>query len=126
MTKIYCDGSRTQVCYIIEGQEPQVIPALGNGITVTSNEGEYYGLMRALQAAKIQDLKDITILSDSQLIVNQLTKGKNGVPNFKAKEKRMRDLRNIIWTMAGGFKSVEYKWIRREDNPAGIVLEELK
>jgi len=126
LTKIYCDGSRKYICYIIEGQDPQIVPALGNGITVTSNEGEYYALIRALDTAKAQHIEDVIILSDSQLIVNQLTKNDKGIPIFKAKEKRMRDLRNIVWSMARGFTSVGYEWIPREENPAGIALEEIK
>jgi len=125
MIKVYCDGSTTKVCFIIEGQKPFVGDALEDGGKVTNNEGEYYALMLALQEAKHQGIKDVELISDSQLIINQLNLDVLGIPIYKAKEQRLRDLRNLVWSLAKQFNSVKYTWQPR-NNPAGKVLERIK
>ena len=72
MTKVYCDGSTKLICFIIEGQKPVVAPAREH-LPCTNNEGEYFAVLKALDEAKRQGIKDVEILSDSELIINQLT-----------------------------------------------------
>ena len=124
MKKIFCDGSTTKVCFIIEGQKPFVANALEDGGKVTNNEGEYYALMLALQEAKRQGVKDVELVSDSQLIIRQLNLDVLGIPIYKAKEQRLRDLRNLVWSLAKQFNSVTYTWQPR-NNPAGKLLERI-
>jgi len=99
-----------------------VKPALEDGGKVTNNQGEYYAILLALQEARRQGIKDVELISDSQLIVNQLTLDNLGVPLYKSKEIRMRDLRNLVWSLAKQFNSVKYTWQRR-NNPAGKILD---
>ena len=122
MTRIFCDGSTSLICYVIGGQAPVVKPALEDGGKVTNNQGEYYAILLALQEARRQGIKDVELISDSQLIVNQLTLDNLGVPLYKSKEIRMRDLRNLVWSLAKQFNSVKYTWQRR-NNPAGKILD---
>lgn len=80
----------------------------------TSNEEEYRGVIAALGMARVN--KDDVILSDSMLIVNQLTgKFKVNSPNLIKLHKEALKLKNE--------KSVEILWIRRCINLAGIVFE---
>lgn len=76
----------------------------------TNNVGEYNGAILACQLAKDFGVTDLEILSDSQLIVNQL----NGV--WRCKEKPLRALRDIAWVEAQEFRSVSIQWIPREEN----------
>jgi len=125
MTNIYCDGSTTNICYIIGEQKPIVAPALQEGIKVTNNEGEYYAVLKALIEARKQGLTDLVVYSDSQLIVNQVTTDDSGIPLYKSKERRMQDLRNLVWLFMKNFNSVELRWTSRNMNPAGKILERL-
>lgn len=97
-----------------------VMPALIEGGEVTSNEGEYYAIMRALIAAKELGLKVLEVQSDSQLIVNQLN------DKYEARDRRMEGLRRLVREFAQDFDKVTYHWIPREQNPAGKVLEKLE
>ncbi len=116
-TKIWCDGSTTNVCFIIEGQEPVIVPAIAPDVKVTNNEGEYYAICRALEEAAVQGIPRVVVYSDSQLVVNQL----NG--DYKTKKKSLETLRNIVLWMVSWFESVEFQWIERETNKAGVVLD---
>lgn len=120
--KIYCDGATDKVCYIIEGCEP-VVKRLPR--KRTNNEAEYLALITALEAAKKARLKDIEIMSDSQLIVNQVNSrlNKTYVPRYKTREKRLYNLGSLAISYFGFFKNFALLWIPREENLAGHILE---
>ncbi len=123
--KIWTDGSQTETCFIIDGQKPVRQPASEFGLHVTGNVGEYYAVMRALQEASNQKIKDIVVYADSQLLVRQLTHDPNSPAQFiyETKNPRLRDLRRIVMAIIDRFDSVTFKWIPREQNLAGKVLE---
>lgn len=125
ITKIFCDGSTSKVCFVIEGQKPFLVDALEDGGKVTNNEGEYFALLLALQEAHKQGIKDVELISDSQLIIRQLTLNELGIPIYKTKEERLKNLRNLVWSTAKQFNSVTYTWQPR-NNPAGKILDSLK
>lgn len=81
---------------------------------LTSNEAEYTVVYKALEAA---ETKEIEILSDSKLVVNQLNR------EWHIKDERMRELFDKIHKLIRerGLK-VEFKWVPRKDNPAGKYL----
>ena len=79
---------------------------------ITNNESEYLAILSALRDVKEND---ITIHSDSQLVVNQLNK------NYAIKEDRLRNLAEKIWKLCEG-RNVQFNWIPREKNLAGKVL----
>ncbi len=70
--------------YKIDYQEP-VRFELGNK---TSNEAEYLALIKALRECRSQECLNITIYTDSQLLVGQLTK------NWKCNATHLIELRN--------------------------------
>ena len=110
---IYCDSSTKEACFIIEGQELTIIPY---SEPVTNNVGEYKALIFALERAKMLGAKQVEILTDSQLVVNQV----NGVWACRAKHLlpfmiKARELAQELQAIIS--------WIPREESLAGKVLE---
>jgi ribonuclease HI len=79
---------------------------------ITNNEAEYLAVIFAL--TDFSD-KEITLRSDSQLIVNQLNH------EYAIKEDRLRELASRVWSLCEG-RSVEFVWVPRERNKAGKLL----
>jgi ribonuclease HI len=80
---------------------------LGQG---TNNEAEYCTLIAALEDL-LRELAhteidpsrvQLKVFGDSQLVIRQLQ------GEWKAKDARMRALRDKVWTLSSGFGSVEY------------------
>ena len=112
--KIYIDGSG------FNGKESKYIVAFEDGRLIkqefkeekTSNEMEYEALLKALEEAKQGD----EICTDSQLIERQISgsykvRAENLFPLFMKAKKLI------------GEKKVILKWIPREQNYAGNLLE---
>ena len=111
---IYCDGSTTRICFVPEGRAPQVIDL---PLKVTSNQGEYLAILKALRWAYSNKHTNITILSDSQLVVNQITR------RYATKNPVLLGLGRNVWgylKLIG--EEVKFIWIPREENKAGIIL----
>ena len=108
---IYTDasGKTGKYCYVVEGTN-KVRWDQKKGIT--SNEGEYLAIIKAL---KENPEKDVCIHSDSKLAVNQLNH------KFAIKEDRLRKLAEEVWKLSEG-RNITFTWIRREENKAGKVL----
>lgn len=118
-TVVYCDGSIKEICFVIEteGAEPEAF--LESVEVGTSNQSEYLAVIAALQALLARNIKTALILSDSQLIVNQI----NG--DYTTKNQTLRELRDICRSLID-LTSSEIRWIPREDNHAGHILEKRK
>jgi ribonuclease HI len=86
----------------------------GQSEAKTNNEAEYLAVIAALEAAKD---KDIEIIADSKLVVEQLNR------NWHIKEARMRELFDRVQKLIKekGIK-VKFSWTARENNPAGKYL----
>jgi ribonuclease HI len=75
---------------------------------------EYTVVYKALEAA---ESKEIEILSDSKLVVNQLKR------EWHIKDERMRELFDKIHKLIRERSlKVEFRWVSRKDNPAGKYL----
>ncbi|MBI2547660.1 MAG: ribonuclease HI family protein [Candidatus Aenigmarchaeota archaeon] len=111
MVDIYTDGSGKtgRYAYVVE-QTGRVKILQEKGIT--NNEAEYKAIIAALNENRD---KDVSIHSDSQLIVNQLNK------DYAIKEDRLRDLAQEVWKLCEG-RNVTFDWLPREKNKAGKVL----
>jgi ribonuclease HI len=112
MKTIYADGTPKGLAAISKDDSVTFQPIKAT----TNNEAEYQAI---LQALKLVDSYELTeIVSDSQLVVRQLTK------EYGCHEPRLqqmkKDIRDVI-TERG--LNVRYRWIPREDNPAGMALE---
>uniref|UniRef100_A0A6H1ZR64 Putative reverse transcriptase-like protein n=1 Tax=viral metagenome TaxID=1070528 RepID=A0A6H1ZR64_9ZZZZ len=80
------------------------------------NVGEYQAVILALKEAKRLKLKQVMLLTDSQLTANQI----NGL--WKCRKEHLLTLLEQARTLLKGLKG-EISWISREDNLAGKVLE---
>jgi ribonuclease HI len=98
---------RIAVC--IEGETPQIVEVLGN---VSNNQAEYIAVFEALKQAEDGDL----ILTDSQLVVGQLTKGWDvNAESIKPMFEKCRELLDL--------KRIKVEWVSRNDSVAGRLLE---
>jgi ribonuclease HI len=81
----------------------------------TNNQAEYAALKKALQIASTFD-NELTVLSDSQLVVNQRTK------LYKVRSKQLKIIFREISNLERRFKMVIYKHIPREKNKYADLL----
>lgn len=82
----------------------------------TNNVAEYTAIHKALEAAKSLDAKQITIYSDSELLVRQL----NG--QYKVKSEQIRPLFARTIEMLAGFENWQVRHIFRENNKQADTL----
>ena len=74
----------------------------------TSNQAEYKALIKALQLAKGYCSKKISCVSDSELLVRQLT----GV--YEVRNEKLRALFDEVKKLEKAFDEVTYTYVRRE------------
>jgi ribonuclease HI len=82
----------------------------------TNNLAEYAALKKALKIASNMNDDEITILSDSELVVKQRTH------NYKVRSKRLKTVFREISNLEKSFKRVSYRHIPREGNRAADLL----
>ncbi|MEM2942162.1 MAG: ribonuclease HI family protein [Candidatus Bathyarchaeia archaeon] len=111
--KVYVDGSgRTGAyCYLVAGGKPRLFMERG----LTNNQAEYKAIIATLEEIPEREL---TVYSDSQLAVKQL----NG--EYQIRDSKLKSLAERVWRLSRG-RVVSFKWIPREQNQAGKVLEKL-
>ena len=110
MLEIYIDGSGNGI-YCCVCRHPWNV-RIGRKSGLTNNEAEYYAVILAL---KSYPNKDLTIYSDSQLIVSQL----KGI--YAIREPRLKRLAEKVWRLMKGRKVI-FRWVRRDRNLAGKIL----
>jgi len=123
LTKIYTDGSQTQICFIIEGRKPVVRPVKPDGEKATVNEAEYLAVVHALQEAKNQGITEVGVFSDSELMVKQMTMKPDGKSKYQTKNVRLQQLQQLLGGLMVHVKTT-FNWLPREQNLAGKVLEQ--
>ena len=82
---------------------------------ISNNEAEYLAIITALNNVFNKD-NQIVILSDSQLVVNQINH-KYGINN-----ENLRRLATQVWVLEKKFDKFELHWLRRSENKAGKML----
>jgi ribonuclease HI len=82
----------------------------------TNNVAEYTALIRALQRAAELGLRSVEVLSDSELIVKQMT------GEYKVKNADMRELHREAQALCQRFDRVTLSHIRRADNKRADLL----
>jgi ribonuclease HI len=82
----------------------------------TNNVAEYLALKKALKIASTLNDNDITILSDSELIVKQRNR------SYKVRSKQLKIIFREVNNLEKFFKSVRYRHVPREDNRAADLL----
>lgn len=96
--------------YVIEqGGEP--IAELGQHLgTATNNQAEYTALVRALERAAELGARELEILSDSELIVKQMS------GEYRVKNEDLRTLYEEAQALRRRFDVVRIRHVRRADN----------
>ena len=107
--------------YVIYQGEKRLVEGQGlAGYGVTNNFAEYVALVEALK--KLKELRiegDVTVRSDSQLLVGQMSKGwavKGG--GYLEKLKEAKDLLKE-------FGSITFEWVPREKNQEADLLSRI-
>jgi ribonuclease HI len=108
---IYCDGDgSTGYCVVTDTGIVRHEILQGKQ---TSNTAEWEAMLEALRIASPGD----TICADSQLIVNQL------LGKYQVRDQKLKPLAEQGWHLLTMKSPVHVKWIRREENKAGLYLE---
>ena len=76
----------------------------------TNNVAEYTAAIRGLARARELGASDVTLLSDSQLLIKQLT------GEYRVKTPHIRALFDQVVREARGFDKVRYRHVPREEN----------
>ena len=112
--KVYVDGRGGE-----HSGYGYVVPATGDSFYaeetgLTNNQAEYTAILAALQ--RYEGTGAITIYSDSQVVVSQIDH------RYAIKNDALRILARQVWQMMQQYESVQVRWVRRQDNPAGKML----
>lgn len=116
MIKLYIDGGTrgSRICLVDRDDDFTIVKTRGAGLT--NNELEYLALEYALRYVENRySKKDVTIHSDSKLVVNQI----NG--DWRVTTETLRPL--YLKCMKRMNSKIKLKWVRRDFNFAGHVLE---
>lgn len=89
---------------------------LGHG---TNNEAEWISMIMAVTEVADRDLKGVTILGDSMLVVNQ-SQG-----TWKCNHAHLRKYLDAFKEIASGL-DIKVQHVRRNHNLAGIYIEEVQ
>jgi len=76
----------------------------------TNNVAEYRALLAGLDAAADLGAEELEIISDSQLLVRQMT------GQYRVKNAGLKDLHALALTAARKFRRCMYRHVRREEN----------
>ena len=98
-------------CYIVPGKKPKIF----REELLTNNQAEYKAIIAALQ--ELSD-KEMTIYSDSLLAVKQLER------EYKIRNSELRKLASKVRVLSRD-REIIFKWIPREKNLAGKVLDKI-
>jgi ribonuclease HI len=120
--RIYIDGGvvrhqdrarrEGRIAIVLNGEE--LVEWVG---PVTSNQAEYRALIRALQLARTRGAHEVEVLSDSELLVKQV----NG--EYRVRNADLRPLAEQAKQLRGRFDLCRVRWITRQENLAGQLLE---
>jgi ribonuclease HI len=97
--------------YVLEAEDGTVLDARGEAIGVaTNNVAEYRALVAGLRTAVEAGIRDLEIVSDSELLVKQMT----GV--YRVKNRVLQELSVEAARLAREIGRVRYSAVRREEN----------
>lgn len=111
--KIYVDG---------HPEECAIVPETGKEIRIkvesdTNNVAEYKAVLYAIIWGNMKGIKDLEIVSDSQLVVNQMKEVKPWKVNYPHLEEWIELIKSVIKI---GELNVKFTW--EKDNLAGKLL----
>jgi ribonuclease HI len=112
---VYVDGSGSPHCrygYLID-ETGESHMEYHEGIS--NNEAEYLAIITALNNNIGKD-NFIIVLSDSQLVVNQINH------KYGINSENLRTLAAQVWVLERKYEKFELEWIPRSQNKAGKML----
>jgi ribonuclease HI len=96
---------------VLETEDGTVLAAHGETIGVaTNNVAEYSALVAGLHKAAELGVDELEVVSDSELLVNQMRGG------WKVKNETLRELWREASRLATRFDRISYSAVRREHN----------
>ncbi len=114
---LFCDGASrgnpgpSSFGYVIYGEDGDIVVKVGRTIgSTTNNVAEYEGLIQGLEHCKELKASDVTVKSDSQLLVRQLS------GQYKVKTPHILTLFQRAKAVLPAFTSVRFVHIPREEN----------
>jgi probable phosphoglycerate mutase len=97
--------------YVLEAEDGTVLDARGESIGVaTNNVAEYRALVAGLEKAVELGLRDVEVVSDSELLVKQMR------GEYKIKNDALRELADEAERLEDRLGRVTYTAVRREHN----------
>jgi ribonuclease HI len=97
--------------YVLEAENGTVLDARGEAIGVaTNNVAEYRALLAGLAKAVELGLRDVEVVSDSELLVKQMR------GEYRVKNAALADLNDEASRLARRIGRVTYRAVRREHN----------
>jgi ribonuclease H / adenosylcobalamin/alpha-ribazole phosphatase len=97
--------------YVLETDDGTLLAAHGEAIGVaTNNVAEYRALVAGLRTALELGVDEVEVVSDSQLLVRQMT------GEYKVKNEALRKLSVEAAALAGKLRRVTYRSVLREHN----------
>ena len=108
--------------YVLEAEDGTVLAAHGERIGVaTNNVAEYRALLAGLGRAVELDVRELEVVSDSELLVKQMR------GEYRVKNAALRELSVEAGRLARRLDRVSYRAVRREQNTVadGLVNEAL-
>jgi ribonuclease HI len=97
--------------YVLEADDGTVLAAHGERIGVaTNNVAEYRALIAGLEKALELGLDEVGVVSDSELLVKQMT------GEYRVKNEALRKLNSDAERVARRIGEVSYRAVRREHN----------
>ena len=97
--------------YVLEDEHGDVLAAHGEAIGIaTNNVAEYSALIAGLEKAADLGVRELEVVSDSELMVKQMR------GEYRVKNEALRELSLRAGRLARDVGSVTYKAVRREHN----------
>ncbi|HEV2592399.1 MAG TPA: ribonuclease HI family protein [Gaiellaceae bacterium] len=97
--------------FVLETEDGEVLAAHGEAIGVaTNNVAEYSGLIGGLRRAIELDVRELEVISDSELMVKQMR------GEYKVKNEALRALSLEAARIARQLETVEYRHVKRAHN----------
>ena len=97
--------------FVLESEDGTVLAGEGEAIgTATNNIAEYSGLVAGLQRALELHVREVEVVSDSELMVKQMR------GEYRVKNEALRELYEQAVSLARRLGSVEYRHVKRAHN----------
>jgi len=115
--KLYTDGGSrgnpgdSAAAYVICKMDDTVVEKSGVYLGMaTNNQAEYYGFIRGMERARDLGIDKVSLFSDSQLVVNQMS------GRYKVKNQELAPLHQQAKELADSFEEISFNYVPRELN----------